>query len=279
MSAKNPRRWGVLFECRGRFVEEPRAGAELPPVRDHRCPTARRSTATIRTCDDALSRIVGRPVRLETPTARGRDAWSSTARTSTASPMPQDEHGHRRARSRSSRRARSSTPRRSTSSRPRRSRAWPSSRPTAASPCARFRPNVVVAVDDATGFVENDWVSRDARASAPRSSASVFLAAPRCVMTTLAQPDLPPRPRRPADDRAAQPLRHPRPRTELVRRRVRARHDRRDRAQAAIRSRSRADRVRAQPARLLRGRARVGARRDRHGRRHLVLARDVVDAT
>ena len=47
------------------------------------------------------------------------------------------------------------------------------------------------------------------------------------------------------------------------------------RARRRSRSRSRDDRVRPQPARLLRGRARVGARRARPGRRDLVLARHV----
>jgi uncharacterized protein YcbX len=54
----------------------------------------------------------------------------------------------------------------------------------------RFRPNFVIAIDDETGFVENDWVGR-ALALGSEVQASVFLAAPRCVMTTLAQADLP----------------------------------------------------------------------------------------
>ncbi len=55
---------------------------------------------------------------------------------------------------------------------------------------ARFRPNLVVELDsDVDGFVENDWVDLTARAG---SAVIRFgAAAPRCVMTTLAQPDLP----------------------------------------------------------------------------------------
>ena len=54
-------------------------------------------------------------------------------------------------------------------------------RPAAAFPAPRFRPNVVVAVDDATGFVENDWVGHTLalrrrgaarRCSSPRRAAS-----------------------------------------------------------------------------------------------------------
>jgi uncharacterized protein YcbX len=53
----------------------------------------------------------------------------------------------------------------------------------------RFRPNVVVEVDGAPGFPENDWVGHTLAFGDVR--ASVFLAAPRCVMTTLPQGELP----------------------------------------------------------------------------------------
>jgi len=61
--------------------------------------------------------------------------------------------------------------------------------PDSAFPAQRFRPNVVVAVDDEPGFVENDWVNHTMTFGGV--AASVFLAAPRCIMTTLAQPGLP----------------------------------------------------------------------------------------
>src|ERR671913_2238443 len=32
-SAKNPRKWPQLFDCRAVFVDEPRPGAPMPPVR------------------------------------------------------------------------------------------------------------------------------------------------------------------------------------------------------------------------------------------------------
>ena len=51
----------------------------------------------------------------------------------------------------------------------------------------RFRPNVVVEVDDEAGFVENDWhVIRIGDVEL-----GVDTVVPRCVMTTLAQDDLP----------------------------------------------------------------------------------------
>lgn len=52
----------------------------------------------------------------------------------------------------------------------------------------RFRMNLVIDSDDA-GFVENDWVGRELAVGDLRLS--VTLPDPRCVMTTLAQDDLP----------------------------------------------------------------------------------------
>ena len=55
---------------------------------------------------------------------------------------------------------------------------------------ARFRPSLVIDLgEDVEGFVENDWVDRTARLG---SAVIKFgSASPRCVMTTLAQGDLP----------------------------------------------------------------------------------------
>ena len=260
----------------GRFTERTACGAEPCPPVEITVPAGETFDS-----DDPRRRTTccrasfGRPVRLE-PTGRPRArCTSSTARASTAFADPQGRHGHRRIRS----------PivapghvlrRRAAARRHHRDAGAPgaSSRPTARFSVGRFRPNVVVAVDDATGFVENDWVGHALRFGA-EVQASVFLAAPRCVMTTLAQPDLP------RDHGVLQTI---------------ARHNRFDipglgpsscvgvyalvttggtARKRRSRSRSRDDRIRPQPARLLRGRPRVGARRDRHGRRDLVLARHV----
>jgi uncharacterized protein YcbX len=53
----------------------------------------------------------------------------------------------------------------------------------------RYRPNVLVELEG-TGFVENDWVGGDVRLG-DEVVASVSIPTMRCVMTTLAQDDLP----------------------------------------------------------------------------------------
>lgn len=52
----------------------------------------------------------------------------------------------------------------------------------------RFRPNIVVDTPE-TGFVETDWVGRTL--SIGDAELAVSMTVPRCVMTTLAQEDLP----------------------------------------------------------------------------------------
>jgi uncharacterized protein YcbX len=51
----------------------------------------------------------------------------------------------------------------------------------------RFRPNVVIEVDDENGFVENDWKTIRIGDVEIRT----LMPVPRCVMTTLPQDDLP----------------------------------------------------------------------------------------
>jgi uncharacterized protein YcbX len=53
----------------------------------------------------------------------------------------------------------------------------------------RFRPNLVIDVPGAEGFIENDWADRIVEIGDLRLK--VLMPVPRCVMTTLPQGDLP----------------------------------------------------------------------------------------
>jgi uncharacterized protein YcbX len=54
----------------------------------------------------------------------------------------------------------------------------------------RYRPNVLLDVDG-EGFVENDWVGQRVALGADGPTLGVQLPTMRCVMTTLAQEELP----------------------------------------------------------------------------------------
>jgi uncharacterized protein len=186
-SAKNPRRWGVLFGCHAAFIDEPLAGSAPPPV-EITGPNGDKFRSDDPGADDALSNIVGRAVRLESrppegaiqeqfhpPVAGVADAAAGTVT---------DEHIAIVAPGTFFDAAPLHVL--TTASLARLGELAPAS----SFSVARFRPNVVVAAGAAEGFVENEWVSRSLGLGRD-VVASVFLSAPRCVMTTLAQPDLP----------------------------------------------------------------------------------------
>lgn len=54
----------------------------------------------------------------------------------------------------------------------------------------RFRPNIVIDTGDAKGFVENDWIGKTLEIG-DSLRLKITDPCPRCVMTTLAQGDLP----------------------------------------------------------------------------------------
>jgi uncharacterized protein YcbX len=62
--------------------------------------------------------------------------------------------------------------------------------PDGAFEVARFRPNILVSVADGGAFAEDAWVGAEVRIGAD-VVLRVTGPAPRCVMTTLAQPGLP----------------------------------------------------------------------------------------
>ena len=181
-SAKNPRKWARLFDFRAAFIETPRAGAPLPPVRIT-LPDGTVTTSTDAKVDLVLSEAIGRPVTLASTSPEApalEEYWpdiEGLARRDevTDEPMPERTFfdaavvhilttatlDHLRS-------------------------VYAQGR----FEVHRFRPNIVITPEAReTGFVEDSWVGRtlvigDARVA-------VLKACPRCVMTTLPQGDLP----------------------------------------------------------------------------------------
>ena len=181
-SAKEPRKWAALFDCRARFVDEPGEGGVLPV--EITLPDGSQVTSDESRADEALSELFGRPVELQQsppeapvleeywPDIEGLDHRDtvtdeaipegtffdlapvhvlSTATLDTLRELyPQGQFEVR-----------------------------------------RFRPNLVVqTAEGASGFVENDWIDK-AIAIGSDVELRITGPCPRCVMTTLPQGDLP----------------------------------------------------------------------------------------
>jgi uncharacterized protein YcbX len=179
VSAKNPRQWAGLFEWHAAYLDEPTPGADRPPVRIT-LPGGERVESDDPNVHESLSRALGRPVRLETipPENAVIEVHAPEGGQITDEPIAIVAPGT----------FFDAAPLHlvTTATLARLRQLAPATNFAT----ARFRPNVLVAVDVEPGFVENDWVSHTLNLGG-EVSASVFLAAPRCVMTTLAQPELP----------------------------------------------------------------------------------------
>ena len=186
-SAKNPRKWGMLFDCRATFVEPPRSGERLPPVR-MTLPDGTVITSGQGDLSQVLSRVLRREVTFATTapqTASLEEYWPDI-----------DGLAHRE-----------------TITDEAMSLGAPAGTffdyaavhvlttatldhlrglyPQGRFEVRRFRPNIVV--EPASGekdFVENDWVGHTL-AIGDEVRLSITLPCPRCVMTTLPQADLP----------------------------------------------------------------------------------------
>jgi MOSC domain-containing protein len=185
-SAKNPRLWGMLFQCRAAYVAQPGDASALPAVR-LTMPDGESVDSDDPKAHELLSRVVGRPVRLE---ARPPDGAVYESYSPVIEGIPEaqhdtvsDEHLGIVAPGTFFDAAPMHLVTTATLARLR------ELAPQSSFEVRRFRPNMVVAVDGPSGFVENDWVGHTLRAG--DVSMSVFLSAPRCVMTTLAQDGLP----------------------------------------------------------------------------------------
>jgi len=197
VSAKNPRLWPNMLGCRARFLEPPHAGEKPPPVRIT-LPDGTSVTSDEPDADTVLSDFLGRKVRLARaapadltidqyhPDLDGLDPVGHRdtmveARIGSAffaevgrpSPVPESSFFDLFPLSVLT-----------TSTLQRLRELAPHSRVNE----RRFRMNVIVATTG-WGFVENSWL--DHRLVIGDVDIDVVLPDPRCVMTTLAQEDLP----------------------------------------------------------------------------------------
>ena len=192
-SAKNPRKWAALLECRAAFVDGMIVEITLPD--------GARVRADEPDVDAVISKAIGRDVRLASTAPDDRsfeEVWPALDGLApealiAATNIGTDEDGER------------------ISQFPLGSMAPPGTffdlsvlhllttatlarlqalAPTATFDVRRYRPNLLVDTDTEPGFVENDWVGRTLRVGAS-VQLSVTLPTMRCVMTTLAQEELP----------------------------------------------------------------------------------------
>jgi MOSC domain-containing protein len=185
-TAKNPRKWPTLFGFSATFIEPPRAGASVPPVRIT-LPDGTTVTSQQANINQVLSTALSRSVTLN---AAGRaDAGAVNAEeywpdmeglehrdTVTDFPLPEGTFFDC-----------AMVHLLTTATLDRLRQLYPQGR----FEIPRFRPNVVVTpASDEKDFVENGWVGRKL---AIGDSVRLSITGPciRCVMTTLAQGDLP----------------------------------------------------------------------------------------
>ena len=199
-SAKHPRKWAALLRCAAGFVEQPLPTAPLPPVRIT-LPDGDGVTSDDPATDQRLSDVLGRPVRLVSVAPDSRileEVWPDVEGLAPAEFIEATSVA-------------SDDPTETVSDIAMGLAAAPGTfydlaplhvittatldRLAALAPGCRFdvrryRPNLVVGTDGDDGFVENAWPGRTLRLG-DDAEAAVDLATMRCVMTTLAQDDLP----------------------------------------------------------------------------------------
>lgn len=182
-SAKNPRKWGRLFDCRATYMELPRVGASNLPVR-MTLPDGSLVTSEMNDLDATLSQVLGRAVHLsktapEKPTLE--EYWPNVEGRAhhnvvTDEAMPAGAFFDAAA-----------VHLITTATLDRLRELYPPGRFEA----RRFRPNLVLGLTPGeSGFAENVWVGRTLCIG---KDVQLRVTGPcvRCVMTTLPQGDLP----------------------------------------------------------------------------------------
>jgi uncharacterized protein YcbX len=186
-SAKHPRKWAKLFACRAAFAAPPQPGAALPPIWIT-LPDGGVIHSDQADVDQALSRALGQDVRLiaEAPAAPTREA-NRTPIDADESPEIIRQEALALAAPAGSFFDYATLHILTTATLDRLRELYPAGRFEA----RRFRPNIVIAPSGGKrGFVENDWLGRMLTAESGMRLRLID-PSPRCVVTTLAQGDLP----------------------------------------------------------------------------------------
>jgi uncharacterized protein YcbX len=185
-TAKNPRKWPTLFGFRATFIEPPRSGGSVPPVRIT-LPDGTSATSEQPDLSQVLSRALGRTVTLNAAglgraeTVNAEEYWPDMEGldhrdTVTDFPLPEGTFFDC-----------ATVHLLTTATLDRLHQLYPQGR----FEVPRFRPNIVVApASGEKDFVENAWIGHTL---AIGDAVRLSITGPclRCVMTTLAQGDLP----------------------------------------------------------------------------------------
>ena len=187
-SAKNPRKWGKLFDFRSTFLDSPQTAENIPPVRIT-FPDGINIMSDYGGIDFSLSKTFDRDVRLTKASSLEKpileEYWPdidglAQRHKVTDEPMPSQTFFdidviHLL----------------TTSTINRLRQLYPEGR----FEVRRFRPNIVVeSASMEKGFIENSWVGKKITIGEDRDSSVVLRVSgrcSRCVMTTLPQGDLP----------------------------------------------------------------------------------------
>jgi len=180
--AKNPRKWGNFFDFRAAYVESPEANTTLPAVR-LTLPNGTALTTESENVDEVLSSALGRAVELTQVRAEQESSAEEY--------VPDiEELEHRDTVTEWELPAGTFYDLAvvhllTTATLDRLGELYPAGRFEA----RRFRPNIVISTAE-RGFVENDWLGRTVTVG-ETVRLRITRPCPRCVMTTLAQGDLP----------------------------------------------------------------------------------------
>jgi uncharacterized protein YcbX len=190
-SAKHPRKWGELFACHASFVDEPAEGAPIVMT----LPDGSTVRSDDPDVDARLSKLVGSEVRLESsapPEPVIEEVWPDVKGPDFYGPVHEEKEAGEDV---IDFRASLAVPGGffdlsaihlvSTNSLDELTKREPGSRFDE----RRFRANIVVRIEDEDGFVENDWGGKQVRVG--EAVLAVAIPTPRCIMTTLANEDLP----------------------------------------------------------------------------------------